>query len=265
MSTIRTNDLVFAFHGGFPFSQVFPIENDIDIKAYTAARDKLSQGRSLLLMSRGADADVGANVSQVLAEVSTITKGKFETIGQVCILGRSNGCSLALGLAAELHSRGVAELTFVGLSDVTMFASGRVPSVPRIGSLQPKSDPIATAAKSPSIRERVTGGPQQPVPETAVPVITLDTSIKTSQGKINHFQIQGNHMKYAKSVNRWIWFSDMTDGEVHGEVEGFVNRKLDATGNSDLALHINLNTQEHWKRLGKEASAALAKFPPDAT
>src|SRR6266699_2727680 len=116
MSTIRTNDLVFVFNGGSPFSQTFLIENDIDTKPYTQARDKLSQGRSLLLMSRGADTDVGANVTQVLAEVGTLTKGRFDTIGQVVILGRSEGCSLALGLAAELHSRGVAELTFVGPS-----------------------------------------------------------------------------------------------------------------------------------------------------
>lgn len=56
----------------------------------------------------------------------------------------------------------------------------------------------------------------------------------------------------------------MTDGEVQGEVGGFENRQLSASGNSDLAFHVDLNTKQHWKALGSEASQALAAFPPDA-
>ena len=70
-------------------------------------------------------------------------------------------------------------------------------------------------------------------------------------------------MKYAPSVGRWIWFSDMADGEVHGKIDSFAtnNNFDDVTGSSDLALHVNVNTQQHWKELAAKAAAALAKVP----
>ena len=258
------NDLLLCFDGGIAFSVTSAMQNDVSLTAYEQARDRRPESRSLLVLSQGSDGDIDGNVKAVIDKINVFTGNQPAKIGQVCILGRSNGCSLALGVAAKLQSLGVPEMTFVGLSDVTMFPSGRKPPIAGIGDLTPNADPTTTAAKSPSfVEKRVGSFGQQPVPAGAIPIITLSTVIKAAQGTVNHFQIKGNHMKYAPSVGRWIWFSDMTDGEVHGKIESFsTNTQFDdVIGNSDLNLHINVNTQQHWKDLAAQASAALARIP----
>jgi hypothetical protein len=260
---LRSHDLLLCFDGGIPFSATSTMQNDVSLTAYEQARNKRPEGRSLLVLSRGSDGDIDGNVRAVIGQIDLFTGNQPAKIGQVCILGRSNGCSLALGVAAKLQTLGVPEMTFVGLSDVTMFPSGRKPPIALIGTLTPNTDPTTTAAKSPNFVQKKLGSFQQPVPDGAIPTITLATVIRAAQGTVNHFQIKGNHMKYAPSVDRWIWFSDMDDGEVHGKIDSFqTNTNFDdVTGSSDLDLHIDLNTKQHWKELAAKASAALAKIP----
>ena len=200
----RVNDLMLCFDGGISFST----SSSHDKRRPLVALQSSERGtrrcilRTLLkTLSQGSDGDIDRNVQQVMDSINQFVGNELQKIGQVCILGRSNGCSLALGVAAKLQSLDVP-LTFVGVSDVTMFPSGRKPPITGIGDLKPTTDPITTAAKSPNFVQKKLGSSQQPVPAGAIPIITLNTVIKASQGTVNHFQIKGNHMKYAPSVEQ---------------------------------------------------------------
>jgi hypothetical protein len=264
MATIRTNDIALIFSGGLPFATELPMVKDIDRNRHTREAAKLSQPRRLLAFSRGSS-DITADLAQVMTMITQHVNGKFEAVGQVCLLGRSDGCSLALAVAAELNARGVASLSYVGLSDVTMFAAGRNPPVPKIGALRTNNEPqVSSGVKRDNdglggILQRI----NYPFPEVnSTPNITLDTDI-VAKFKINHFQTQGNHVKHTRD-GRWIWFSDMAAGEVHGTIDRWENRFFSVVGNTDLKLHIALNTLDPWLRLGREATDALVDFPADA-
>ena len=53
---------------------------------------------------------------------------------------------------------------------------------------------------------------------------------------------------------------------MHGNLDkGFDNRLFKVQGSffgSDLAFHVNLNTQQPWKSMTAEAAAKFAEFPP---
>jgi pimeloyl-ACP methyl ester carboxylesterase len=258
---VRVNDMVFIFNGGFPFAQEFPVANDFDFTPYNNAKAKLNHTRKVVADSRGAD-NIDANVDTLMATIRGFAR--LETIGQVVLLGRSAGCTLALALAAELNDQGITDLTFVGLSDVPMWDSGRDPAVRKVGDFKPINGPLATGAvgPNPGIGGFLSVGP---VPNNEIPFYNLPKEIKATN-KVNLLQIQGNHMRYSNSLKRWIWWSDFSGGEVHGKLNsGFDNRLFKVKGSffgSDLAFHVNLNTQEHWKAMTGEAAAAFAKFPP---
>lgn len=263
MTTTRTNDLLFLFSGGFPFSQEFPISPGFDLGPYNQSTIKDKNVRKLLTASRGADNDIDGNVKTMMGMIREFVDGRTETIGRVCLLGRSNGCALALGVAAELNDLGITDLTFVGLSDVPMWDTGRVPPVAKVGDFKPKNGPIAAGAVSPNPG---IGGFLSVGNASAIPVITLNRTIKANK-KINLFQIQGNHMRWSNSAKRWCWYSGFSAGEVHGRLEGGFDDRLCVVGetflwNRDLKLHISLNTGEHWRQMMQEAQAAFAGFPP---
>jgi hypothetical protein len=267
MATIRTNDIALIFNGGEPFTFERPMLRDIDRNRHTREAAKLSQPRRLLAFSRGSS-DITADLAQVMTMITQHVNGRFETVGQVCLLGRSDGCSLALAVAAELNARGVASLSYVGLSDVTMFAAGRNPPVPKIGALRTNNEPqVSSGVKRDNDAKLGLGGILQrihyPFPEVnSTPNITLDTDI-VAKFKINHFQTLGNHVKHTRD-GRWIWFSDMAGGEVHGSIDGWENRFFIGVGNTDLEVHVALNLLDPWLQLGREATDALVDFPADA-
>jgi hypothetical protein len=269
---VRVNDFVFIFSGGFAFSQTFSVANDFDFGPYNAAREKLNHTRNPRSESRGADNDINANVDSVIASMRVSTNGQLNTVGQVVLLGRSNGCALALAVAAELNDQGITDLTFVGLSDVPMWDSGRNPPVRKVGDFRPINGPIpaGAAGPNPGIGGRLSVGP---VPNNEIPFYKLPQEIKARK-KVNLLQIQGNHIRWANSLKRWIWWSDFSGGEVHGKLDsGFDNRlftvqnagplggRLGNNFASDLDFHVKLNTGENWKKMTSEAATALADFP----
>jgi pimeloyl-ACP methyl ester carboxylesterase len=260
----RINDMVFIFNGGFPFSQQFSVANDFDFAPYNNAKAKLNHTRTAISDSRGADNDINANVDTLMATIRGFVKDRLETIGHVVLLGRSNGCALALALAAELNDQGINDLTYVGVSDVPMWDSGRIPPVRKVGDFRPVNNPIRKGAfgPNPGIGGFLSVGP---VPGGETPSYELPQEIK-ARNRVNLLQIQGNHMRYSNSLKRWIWFSDFSGGEVHGTLDkGFDNRLFKVKGSffgSDLAFHVNLNTQQPWKSMTAEAAAKFAEFPP---
>ena len=260
----RINDLVFIFNGGFPFSQQFPVSNDFDFAPYNNAKAKLNHFRDVRADSRGADDDINANVDALMGTIRGLVKDRLETIGHVVLLGRSNGCALALALAAELNDKGVTDLTYVGVSDVPMWDNGRVPTVRRVGDFKPVNNPIRKGAvgPNPGIGGFLSVGP---VPGGEIPSYELPQEIK-ALNRVNLLQVQGNHMRYSNSLKRWIWYSDFSGGEVHGTLDkGFDNRLFQVKGSffgSDLAFHVDLNTQKAWKSMTAEAAAKFAEFRP---
>jgi hypothetical protein len=260
----KTNDILLIFNGGVPFSAQFRTENEVSLKPYSDRKLQLNQGRGLLADSRGAGPNIDENIDAVMKDINSFCKSNFQTIGQVCILGRSQGCALAVGLAVELNTKGVAEISFLGLSDAPMWDGGLDTPIRHVGKFEAKPIPDVSGAEG-----QPRGGftlQSRPVPNGLVPTVTLNNAPVVKAGnKIQHFQTQGNHMKWARSISRWIWFSDLSEGEVHGKVEGFDNKPFTVTGNSlldvDLSLHVALNTGENWKKLTSACAAELARFP----
>ncbi|MEO8271836.1 MAG: hypothetical protein ABI557_19085, partial [Aureliella sp.] len=72
----RSNDLLFIFSGGIPFSQSLAVDADFDIQPYF----KINAGRRLLMASRGADNDIDGNVQTVMAMIREFTGGRTDTI-----------------------------------------------------------------------------------------------------------------------------------------------------------------------------------------
>jgi pimeloyl-ACP methyl ester carboxylesterase len=255
-------DFVLMFNGGDPFAKTGNVEPDVDLKPYLAKRDKSPQARRIFPEARGADDDVGANAESVMQAIRRFCNQRIDAIGQVVLLGRSAGCTLALELAATLNEAGVKELAFVGLSDVPMWDAGRSPAAPKVGNFKPTNTPLATGAVNPhpGVGGFLSIGP---VPQNTIPEVALARSI-SARKKVNLLQIQGNHMKYANSLKRWIWWSTLSAGEVHGKLgDNFDNRVRRVKGSyfgSDLSFHVALNTQEHWMQMCREASAELANF-----
>ena len=205
-----------------------------------------------------------------MARIREFCVGRLDTIGQVCLLGRSTGCQLALALAARLNKEGVEPLTFVGVSDVPMFDTGRIPPVKLVGDFKPINGPIGSGAVAPTpSRASRFGNTPLPHPDTEIPLVKLGQQIKARK-KINLYQTQGNHMKYSGSA-AWMWWSETSVGEVHGQLIGddFDNRLRHVNvppwyfqfHSPDYYHHVNLNTGEHWKQMCQEAATAFADFP----
>ena len=260
----RINDIVFIFSGGVPFASQFPVDREFDLNLWRSAEAGLSYRRNLFHSSRGVDKDVNQNMLSVIATIKGFAH--VHTLGQVCLLGRSAGCLLALAVASGLHNEGLKEHTFVGLSDVPMYHDGNQPAVPNVGAIKPKNGPIGSGAKASTSLFKKFG--VEPVSE--VPRASLDKEITVKEGnKIQLYQIQGNHMTYSFRRSEWVWTSDKTmAGEVHGKLEGggWDNQFQDVGGvrfnSPDLDFHVGLNTGPHWKGLCSKAARHFANLPP---
>jgi len=259
----RDRDIFCVFNGGDPFSTTHPMSEEADLTAYFQKIKTLADPHQIFQKSCGVDEDVGANVDSLMNEIRGFTNKQLNRIGQVCLLGRSAGCHLALCLAAELNDLGITDITFVGVSDVPMWDIGRQPPVRKVGAFKPINDPTQAGmhGRGPFLGPAPLN-PSDPASKS-IPTVKLDRDIKAKR-KLNLYQIEGNHTKFASSVKRWIWTSRMSDGEIHGELLGFdENRRRSVSPNltsfnADESRHINLNTGEHWKQMVKEAAAAFA-------
>jgi len=267
MGTIRTNDIVYVFNGGDAFTKSTSFSNDFDMQPWKDKCAQLQTTRGFMGAGHGVDNGDGikANLASLMKDIRSFTQNRLDTIGQVCLLGRSAGCHLALALAAELNDQGITDLTFVGLSDVPMWDNGRDPPVPKVGAFKPENDPTAAGMHS-SLGGSHPLEPSDPASHS-IPRLKLSQVIK-AKNAINLYQIQGNHTKYSWTLKRWIWWSSLSAGEVHGELDGFTNRLRKVSGNYwidvDLKLHIELNTGKDWKAMCSEAAKAFADIPPDA-
>ncbi|MBL8821840.1 MAG: hypothetical protein JNJ77_04565 [Planctomycetia bacterium] len=260
----KTNDILLIFSGGVPFSTQFKVEDEVSRQPYLDRLLQVKQARNLLAASRGAGPKIDEDIDAVMKDINSFCKSDFKTIGQVCILGRSQGCALALGLAVELNTKGVAEISFLGLSDAPMWDGGLDSPIRHVGKFEAKPIPDVNGAEGKPFGNFTLK--LRPVPNGLVPTVTLDkVPVVKAGNNIQHFQTQGNHMKWARSIGRWIWFSGLSAGEVHGKVDGFDNRPFTVTGNTfsdvDLSLHVALNTGQNWKNLTSACATELARFP----
>jgi hypothetical protein len=265
----RVNDVVFIFNGGKKFSEEDLVQNDFNLELWFAKEKQLSYRRRILAQSRGASfGDMDDLIDKCIGIINDAFHKPFETIDRVCLLGRSEGCALALGLAAELNARGIKELTFVGVSDVPMWDEGR-PKVRRVGTFKPINKPDSSGALGAPLLPGILS--VSPVPQAEIPVVKLDTEIKARK-KVNLYQTKGNHIRYSSAAARWMWWSHFSEGEVHGKLqnEGFEDRlRNDVTGDipggrfqtRDLNLHIDLNTGKHWKEMCTQAATDFANLP----
>jgi hypothetical protein len=248
-----TKDVALVFNGGLPFSEE---REDSRIKRdqYDARLKQTGGSRSLLTQALGAD-NIDRNVAAVMTTIGAHVGGNFDTIGRVCLLGRSNGCALALAVAVKLNEKGV-EPNFIGLSDVTMFHFGRNPPVTDVGELKPVNPPqVGVGVK---LQFFTAFGYPTLSSDTAPPHVRLTKPIRADK-KVNLFQTAGNHVKLTSSQG-WVWWSTMDDGEVHGTVEGFDNQRKSIAAFTDVARHIKLNLGEHWDKMALDAATALAGF-----
>jgi hypothetical protein len=261
----RTNDFAFVFRGGIKgVAMTFDLNSPrtdvvIDTKAYLA---KAGKNRQLVAISTGSDGKLQPNLDALMKLIRDKTGNKLDTIGAFCAVGSSNGCSLVLALAAELKKAGAPQLSYVGVTDVTMQPFGRDPLVPNIGNLRPVGPPTFSSLFNKTFFFGTLRTADLAKEEP--PLIKMDSAIDARK-KHNFFQTEGNHAKFM-SRNRpvpgegWWWTSSIT--EVHGKVDGFDdNRKFDASGTDDQALHDDICEGKAFKEMLRLASQELADFP----
>ncbi len=274
----RNIDFAFLFRGGannalLPFKLETLTDVTIDTTPYEAAKKTKNSTRKLFTLSTGAGDEPDGNLTPHLRKLMEFIREKtnrdFATIGAFCIVGSSNGASLALALAAELSLAGAPKLSYVGVCNVNIIPFGRKPPVPNIGDLMPANKPEFSKLSN---RARA-GNPFADSPhmdEEEPPRVILDTkNINADEKKKrNFFEKQGNHVKYVKKppINRilpgWWWHSNMPgDNEVHGKIEGFDNEEFTVSGVDDFGFHNAICTGAPFDKMRKEASDALADFP----
>ena len=255
-----TKDVALVFSGGDPFRPEKPVfriprdKYDARVRQAGVARDLLSQAFGVT--------NVQSDLGEVLQLISAHAGGRFDALGRVCLMGRSDGCSLALALAVKLNENGVVP-NFIGVSDVTMFPFGRQPPIEEIGDLKPNNEPPVNFGMkveffNPFSRVGFGGIVYPSTGSSVAPNVRLKKAI-TADKKVNLFQTNGNHAKLTKNSG-WVWFSSMADGEVHGTVEGFTQEPRHTIALSDLARHVKLNTREHWDKMVDDAAGVLAAF-----
>ena len=256
-----TKDVALVFNGGEPFNPETP-PNRIKRDKYDARVKQGGVTRDLLSQSFGVS-EVKTNLGDVMKLISTHVGGKFDTIGRVCLMGRSDGCSLALALAVKLNENGVVP-NFIGVSDVTMFPFGSNPAIDEIGDLKPENAPqvgvgVGVQFLIPGLRIGLLEIAYPSMPSNVPPPNVRLTRTIRADKKVNLFQTNGNHTKLTSSSG-WVWWSNMKDGEVHGTVEGFTPERRPILGISDLGRHVKLNLGEHWDKMLDDAASELAAF-----
>jgi hypothetical protein len=150
-----------------------------------------ARGRRLVGLGIGANVDLPNPVRSTVYAIQTLQR--TAPIGLLCIRGSSLGGLYALELAEILTTQGMP-IRFVSLQDAA-FSPADAVNHP-IRTLQ------GTVTNVPMFRGR-----------------TVRAEIKVS-----HFQTVGNKAVESYSKNVYVWGSDL-NGEVHGEVRGFLSRR----------------------------------------
>jgi hypothetical protein len=279
MATIRTNDFALIFRGDEDFAttgirEVPAASFAIDTKPNEAAKKAKNSTRTLTCVQAGAAEDVDPAVDRLMDFIRKKTGGKLETIGTFCVVGMSNGCAIVLGLATALKEAGAPYLTYVGVTNVTIFPFGRKPPIKRVGALAPVNDPgVGTLdglnmASNIPIRRINPWSSNYPHWGDTVPRVKLINDIDAKY-KWCFYETQGNRVKlvsksplYGESYHWWWWAdSSMAHGEVHGQVDGFQVKEFTVSGPDDFALHNACCQGEPFKQMLKEAGGALKEFP----
>jgi len=225
---------------------------------YFARKKLLNQERQLFVCQEPLPVhcgDITPTRDEIIADMRRQAGGKFEKSSVLCIYGSSNGASVALAVAAELQN----ELTvkFICLSDLPMFASGRQPGISGIGDCRvsnPVHYDVVESKKTLNISFQISRGSVRP--ENDCPRVTLNFNFNAKE-KRNYWQNNGNTIKPFIRQNGWYWGSSMPNSEVHGEVTGWNNIKLDMSKSNlewyhakDGQYHANLNdsTQPDFNR-----------------
>ena len=269
--SIRTNDFAFVFLGSnkFDIAEVSGAAFEIDTKPYEEAKKTKKSTRTLVSVVSGADSDLAPPLQRLMAFIRQKTGNRLDTIGAFCAVGTSNSCSLVLALAAELKKAGAPKLSYIGVTDVTIMPTGRLPAVPNVGTLIPVNEP--------NLAGKVGGGSailsvahlRYPQADGGDPPRVVLTGAIDAHKKRNFYQTQGNRIKLFRHAPRtgqpgWWWWSNMQNSEVHGEVEDFENRKFTVSGSTDDDFHVNICNRAAgagWGEMLQEASKALADFP----
>jgi hypothetical protein len=239
----RDIDIVIQSAGGKNFQPFFSPE--IDASGYERVKKGRNLTRTLITIGCGAGSDPGPDRDQLLGKIDEATGNSNSRLGAICLFGTSNGCGLILALAKALQKRsGTPKTLYIGLGNVTMMPFGRDPGVPGIGNLQPQNLPQVSLGLSANpiagLRSRLGSFPSAkdlPPPRIADPGV--DAQIRK-----NFFEVQGNRVKVftlsPAGRDNWWWTSDMTFGEVHGEIPGWNNIPKTTTATSDFNHHVEL-------------------------
>ena len=150
-----------------------------------------ARGRQLVGIGIGANVGLPNPVQGTAHKIQGLRRSC--SIGLLCIRGSSLGGIYALELAELLTAQGVP-IRFVSLQDAA-FSSADAINVPA-------RDLLGTVTNVPMFRGR---------------------NVR-AETKISHFQTVGNKAVLSVTQHRWVWGSDL-NGEVHGEVHGFLSRK----------------------------------------
>jgi len=253
-------DIVIQSAGGKSFQPFFSPQ--VDTSAYQRAKKNRNLTRTLLEIGCGADGDLAPNRTALLAEIDKATGNQNQRIGAICLFGTSNGCGLILSLAKALQARpGTPKTLYIGLGDVTIIPFGRDPAVPDIGNLQPTKPPqvsfgffsrprVVTKVLAPSAADL-------PPPIIADPGVTADT-------RKNFFTTQGNRARVFSNSpagkDTWWWTSDMTFGEVHGQIPDWTNLARTTTASNDFDHHVELCEKIAIPEMRQDISVELSKF-----
>ena len=221
-------DFYIVARGGVEFGPVQETPPDeMAVKPEKYLR-KMGTAKNLVCLN------IGAGVGDVDQPIRTVADfvgsraGGFRGIGAVSIVGMSNGAALALGLAAELNgNRAAPQLRYVGATNIPLFAQGRKPPVLNIGALKPLNRPTTSMGLKGKAKVAVLKRPSTvdvAFDASIPPRVKLDRGFMTRKSTC-FFEVEGNHVTWVRIPGRWDWWSDMAGGEVHGEIEGFEDRK----------------------------------------
>lgn len=230
-------------------------------------------------------------ILKITSAIANYAHGNQWTVGQLALLGSSNGSAIALGVAYDYVRIFNRPLAYVRLLDLPMFHGGRSIAVSQdVGDLAVANDPLPPDEESafsmppdPDLlgaymgetfqffasRTRAAMLDPRPKDKPKIKLRPLPARVKW-----NTYQIDGNHVKLkAAALYRWIWVSGVSDNghvinEVHGVIDGddwkddMRNVKLPTDmnnwfGRNDDNYHTRCCTIEN--RYFTEAAAELAR------
>lgn len=155
-----------------------------------------ARGRTLFGMGVGADVGLPNPVPSTLYAIQRLRR--LASIGLLCIRGSSLGGRYALELAEMLTTQGMP-ISFISLQDAAFSSAD------------------------------ATNLPDQTFQGTITNIPLFRGRNVRAETKISHFQTVGNKAVQSYSQNRLVWGSDL-NGEIHGEVRGFLSRPWKVPG-----------------------------------